>query len=98
MKDSADLRFEWDEAKAAANLAKHGLSFEAASDVFFDPDHTELDASRTTDGEVRRKAFGMVDGRFIAVVYVVRGDVVRLISARRARPKEMRGGDRSIQA
>jgi len=96
MSDAADLRFEWDEAKAAANYAKHGVSFEAAADVFFDPNRADVDASRAMDGEARWKAFGMVDGQFIAVVYVVRGDAVRLISARRARPREMRNGDRPV--
>jgi uncharacterized DUF497 family protein len=93
-----DLLFEWDGAKALANFEKHGLRFEAASDVFLDPDHVEVDASREADGEARRKAFGTVDGQFIAVVYVVRGDVVRLISARPARQKEVRHGDRTVQA
>ena len=92
-----DLEFEWDDAKAAANIEKHGLSFEAATDVFRDPGLSEIDASRLVDGETRRKALGLVDGRLIAVVYVVRGGVVRLISARRARIKEVRGGYRSVQ-
>jgi uncharacterized DUF497 family protein len=90
------MAFEWDAAKAAANLSKHGLSFLAATDVFLDPAYVEVDVSRSGDSEVRRKAFGMVDGQFIAVVYAVRGDVVRLISARRARPKEARGAHRPV--
>ncbi|SRR5258706_10173275 len=92
------LRFEWNDAKAAANLGKHGVSFIAATDVFFDPDHIEVDASRAQDGETRRKAFGTVDGQFIAVVFVIRGDAVRLISARPARPKEVRGGYRPVHS
>jgi uncharacterized DUF497 family protein len=92
------LRFEWDDAKAAANLRKHGVSFIAATDVFFDPDRVEVDASRPEDGETRRKAFGTVDGQFIAVVFVIRNEVVRLISARRARPKEVGSGDRPVHS
>lgn len=96
MTDPRDLRFEWDEAKAGSNFEKHGLSFQSGADVFFDPNCTVIDASRTADGEVRRKAFGTVDGQLVAVVHTVRGNTVRLISVRRARQKEVRGGDRSI--
>jgi uncharacterized DUF497 family protein len=88
--------FEWDDLKAELNLRKHGLSFVAAGDVFLDPDRIEVDASRPGDGEQRRKVFGTVDGEFIAVVYVVRGEAVRLISARRARRKEAKHGNRPI--
>lgn len=98
MKRLGDLQFDWDDAKALANFEKHGLRFEAASDVFLDPELVEVDASREVDGEARRKAFGTVDGQLVAVVYVMRGDVVRLISARPARQREVPHGDRAAQA
>jgi uncharacterized DUF497 family protein len=40
------LQFEWDEAKAARNLARHGINFEEALEVFFDPLHIEIDDDR----------------------------------------------------
>ena len=84
------LLFEWDEAKADANLRKHGISFASATQILLDQDALELDASRPPDGEVRRKVIGMIDDRLFTVVFTLRGDVRRLISARRANPKEKR--------
>src|SRR5262245_39615091 len=49
-----DIEFEWDQRKAAANFAKHGVSFEAAKDVFFDENRLyELD---NESGEIRSSA------------------------------------------
>ena len=84
------LQFEWDEAKAAANLAKHGISFSSATQLLLDQDVIGFDVSRTGDGEVRRKVVGLIEGRLFAVVYTLRGDIPRLISARRANMKEER--------
>jgi uncharacterized DUF497 family protein len=84
------MRFEWDEAKAAANLAKHGVAFPDAAFVFADPAHLTIDASRADDGEARLKAVGMVAGRLMTVVFTVRAKAVRIISARRANDKERR--------
>lgn len=78
-------RFEWDAAKAAANLRKHGVSFEDAASVlsdalaytFDDPDHSV--------GEQRLLTFGVAQsGRLLAVVHAERGRAIRIISARRA--------------
>ena len=77
------MRFEWDESKAAANLAKHGISFEEAttvfgdllSDTFDDPDHSAE--------ERRFVIIGMSEqGRMLIVAHTDDGEVVRLISAR----------------
>ncbi|WP_174299467.1 BrnT family toxin [Caulobacter sp. S45] len=93
------MQFEWDNAKAQSNLAKHGVGFSLAARVFDDPNHQDSDASREADGESRRKAIGSIEGRLIAVVYVGRGEVVRIISARRANMKESRSyGDRLLHA
>jgi uncharacterized protein len=79
------LRFEWDPAKAAANLAKHGVSFEEASTVFRDalsqtgedPDHSV--------GEERFVTFGVSSrGRLLVVAHTEQGDKIRIISARPA--------------
>lgn len=83
-------QFEWDDAKAQSNLAKHGVLFAYAARVFLDPDVVDFDASKPEDGEVRRKAVGVIEGRLFVVVYTVRDEVVRVISARRCNAAEAR--------
>lgn len=91
----APVDFEWDEGKAAANLAKHNVSFPFAAAVFLDPERVEFDASHDGDGEERRKAVGQIGPRLFTVVFTLRGDRVRLISARRSnRSEERRYGTR----
>ena len=80
--------FEWDDAKAASNLAKHGVRFDYAARVFLDEAVVDFDASRDADGEARRKAVGQIEGRIFTVVYARRGDAIRIISARRANAME----------
>lgn len=77
------MEFEWDEEKAAANLTKHGVSFEEAKTVFDDPlyvDFYDLDHSAN---EHRYIIIGESQQRRLLIVsYAERGDVARLISAR----------------
>jgi uncharacterized protein len=91
-----DLQFEWDEAKSQANQRKHGVGFNEAARVFFDPLCISL-KDRIVDGEQRWRTYGEVDGLIILLVaYTVREEnqrgqqieVIRLISARRATRKE----------
>jgi len=82
--------FEWDDRKAAANYAKHGVSFDAARDVFKDPFAIERLDDRADYGEERYAIIGMVDERLLFVVYTMRGEVIRIISARGAEPIEQR--------
>ena len=83
------MQFEWDPAKAAENLAKHGVSFEEASTVFRDtlsatgpdPDHSV--------GEERFITFGVsTSGRLLIVAHAEDGDTIRIISARPAKSGE----------
>jgi uncharacterized protein len=87
---SKDRQFEWDDAEAASNLAKHGVRFESAVRIFFDNARVDIDVSRGADAEVRRKAIGIIDGRLFTVVYTERQGIVRIISARRSNVKESR--------
>lgn len=80
--------FAWDDAKAASNLAKHGVSFAYATRVFLDAACVDLDATQPGDGEVRRKAIGAIEGRVFAVVYTQRDGAIRIISARRCNARE----------
>jgi len=84
------MDFEWDDAKAASNFGKHGVEFDFAIRVFLDKARADLDASRATDGETRRKAVGTVQGELYTVVYTERQNLVRIISARRANVSEAR--------
>jgi uncharacterized DUF497 family protein len=83
-------QFEWDDAKAASNFAKHSVEFEFAVRVFLDAARADFDASRTEDGEPRRKAVGVVDGELFTVVYTQSAGSIRIISARRSNVKESR--------
>jgi uncharacterized protein len=82
--------FEWDEAKAAENCARHGISFETAIRAFDDPFAIERLDDREDYGEERYSILGMVDGRLLYVAYTVREGITRIISARGAEPYERR--------
>jgi len=83
------LQFEWDPAKAAENLAKHGVSFEEAATVFRDTlSATGQDPDHSIDEE-RCVIFGVsASGRLLVVAHTERGDTIRIISARPATPGE----------
>lgn len=74
---AARREFEWDDAKARANLAKHGVPFDYAARVFLDPGMVEFDASHEGDEEVRLKAVGLVEGKLFVVVFTDRRGVRR---------------------
>lgn len=76
------MDFEWDTAKADSNLAKHGVDFPAAVDVFEDPRLLVIVDERYE--EPRYRCIGAVNGVVLSVAYTMRGDVCRVISARRA--------------
>ena len=85
-----DDPFEWDDDKAAQNYADHGVSFDAAKEVFKDPFAIERLDDREDYGEDRYSILGMVDGRIIYVAYTLRNGTIRIISARGAEPHESR--------
>ncbi len=85
-----DDAFEWDDAKAAANYAKHGVTFEAACDVFKDAFAIEQVDDRQNYGEERWTILGIARERLLLVAYTMRGDRIRIISARAAEPYERR--------
>ena len=83
------LQFEWDDRKARANLAKHGMSFEEASTVFGDVRSLTIPDPAHSQDEDRFIILGRShQRRLLVVVYTGRGDKVRLISARRASRNE----------
>ncbi len=80
--------FEWDKAKGEANFHKHGVDFETATLVFADPFAIGRTDESAAYGEIRLLITGMADGALLTVVYTERGEVIRIISARRATKKE----------
>lgn len=84
------LRFEWDAAKAVRNEFDHGVTFEAATLIFDDPFALEWLDDREDYGEARYVILGIVDTRLLCVVYTLRADAYRIISARGAEPHERR--------
>lgn len=78
--------FEWDEQKRRSNLEKHGLDFFDVSAIFETP-HVEVPSAYGGEEE-RALAIGLLEGRTVTVVYTTRGDVIRVISFRRARHEE----------
>ncbi len=92
------MRFEWDQRKAAGNLAKHGIAFDMAITAFDDPFALiASDPSDSTAAEQRRWLIGEADSGVLVVVFTIRatGDVYRIISARRANRKERRRYEQS---
>lgn len=78
------MKFEWDEAKNAANIAKHGVGFATACRIFEGPVLTAID-DRSDYGELRERSIGAVEGILILiVVHTDRNGLCRIISARRA--------------
>jgi uncharacterized protein len=83
------LRFEWDPRKAAANAAKHGVTFEEASTAFGDPQSLTIPDPAHSATEQRCIILGRSHaGRLLVVVHTERGDSLRVISARPASRKE----------
>jgi hypothetical protein len=85
----ADVDFEWDERKNAANVAEHGISFQGAAHIFDGPVMEYVD-SRRYYGETRIAAIGVLGRTELCVVYTIRGGACRIISARRANQNERR--------
>ncbi len=92
------MRFEWDEEKNQANYRKHGVTFEAAARVFFDPELLMIQ-DREVDGEERWQTTGMAEGVLLLLVAHTIWDeddeeVVRIISARKVSKRERRDYER----
>lgn len=84
-----ETQFEWDLDKAASNLQKHKIDFLDAITVFDDPMRIEKDVTKPVHGETRRIAIGtMLDGGMATVVFTIRNQKRRNISARKVRKNE----------
>jgi len=85
------MRFEWDEDKNAINIRKHGIDFNDVPAMFNHPMLTLMD-HRDDYGEDRWIGIGLFTEQIGVVVYTERdGDVIRIISARKATKREVKG-------
>lgn len=90
------MDFEWDEEKAQANSAKHGISFDEARTVFddplfvdfYDPDHSDEEHRYIIIGESHQR-------QLLVVSYTEREDTIRIISARPATRSERKAYEES---
>lgn len=79
-----NIFFEWDSQKAAVNLRKHDVSFELACEAFFDPFVCYLD-DEIVGSELRERIVGLTTSWIMLyIVYVMRDDRIRIVSARSA--------------
>lgn len=84
------MKIEFDSDKDEINRFKHQLSLAFGRRVFGDTDRQILPSFRPVDGEDRYKAIGMIDGKLYTAVFVMRDEVVRMISVRRSNAGEQR--------
>lgn len=81
------MEFEYDPAKSLTNAYKHGIDFDAAKEIWLDPDRVEILARVV--GEARWMVIGRIGVRCYSAVITYRAGKVRLISVRRSRPEEV---------
>lgn len=90
------MRFEWDEAKNEANIQKHGIAFKDAVEIFNHPMLSMQDQRYAYD-EDRWIAIGWIKTLVGVVVYTERrGELIRIISARKATKREVRNYEKRI--
>ena len=82
------MSFEWDDRKSLINKEKHGIDFEAAKSLWLDDERVELEMAFLD--EKRWALIAKIDEKTWTAIYTARGETIRLISVRRARPKEVR--------
>ncbi|MGH9472041.1 MAG: BrnT family toxin [Terriglobales bacterium] len=89
------MEFEWDEKKRALNLATHGIDFQDATGIWGEA-VLEVPSRHLLGAEQRFLAIGHLKGMAVTVVFTWRGEVRRIISARRARRDERQEYDKAV--
>jgi uncharacterized protein len=93
------LRFEWDPKKAAANLAKHGVSFEEGITVFADPLARIFDDEEHSIEEEREIIIGhSTKHRLLLVSFTARGASIRILSVRKATRRERQDYEENVSS
>ena len=82
------MEFEWHERKRRQNIQNHGIDFVDAQSVF--DGRPTVTSPSFRRGEQRYASIGYVNGKYMTVIWTVRGHNIRIISARRARDNEQR--------
>jgi len=90
------VRYVFDPAKDAVNGAKHGVSL-ALAEVLFAGPHVAMTDDRFDYGEVRKIAFGRINGRLFVRVYADRAAERRVISLRKANKREVKRYGETIE-
>lgn len=91
------MRTEYDAAKDAANQQKHGVSLELASQIDWHSVLCFVD-DRADYGEVREVGYTLIGARLYSVVFVQRGETMRIISLRKANGREVKHYEKAIQS
>lgn len=84
------MKFEWDESKSDACFQQRGFDFAYVAHAFADPRRTVRPDNRFDYGEERFELLAAIESRIFVLVFTKRGDAIRIISARRANPREVR--------
>ncbi len=91
------MEFEWDENKAESNFLKHDITFEEAVTVFADPYLLFTEDSKHSQQEEREWAIGEAEnGSLIVIIFTMRDDKIRIISARKATKTERKRYEEGI--
>ncbi len=83
------MEFEWDEAKSETCFLERGFDFAYVIRAFFDPCRLVRADARWDYGEDRYQLLGSIEGRVFFVAYTLRGQTIRVISARKANRREV---------
>ncbi len=81
-----NMNFEWDADKSNANMAKHGIDFDTAKNIWLDENRIEIHAPHPV--ETRRIIIGKHNNKLWTAIYTLRSNAIRIISVRCARKKE----------
>lgn len=81
---------EWDDAKSKHCEQQRGFNFEYAAQALYDPNRLIHEDKRFNYGEQRFQLIGKIEGRVFVIVYALRGQITRIISARKANKREVK--------
>ncbi len=89
------MKFEWDDTKSRSNKHKHGIDFQTATRLWYDPNRVEIETPYPLEN--RYILIGKVDKKYWAAIFTRRGKALRIISVRRARKKEVHLYEKACQ-
>ena len=82
------MKFEYDENKSLSNKKKHGIDFEESKELWKDDKMVEI--LTPFEDEERYINIGKIKDKFYSIITTIKGDKIRIISARRSRKKEIK--------